>query len=132
MECWILFHRDDYETSNEAGCHEIRRLIEVGKQAGMHMHVFRPERFHLVTSHKTTVSLLLDGEEITLLPDIILPRMGVLSSYFALSIIRQFERMGVAVFNGTGAISTVMDKMRTQQVLAHAGLPASRARGLQS
>ncbi|HEY8191926.1 MAG TPA: RimK family alpha-L-glutamate ligase [Alphaproteobacteria bacterium] len=122
MECWILFHREDYDTAEEAGCYEIRRIREAGTRAGVNIQVFTPERFHLVTSHTNNISVLLDGAEIETLPDVLLPRLGVLSSYFTLSIIRQFERMGVLVFNGAGTISTVMDKMRTQQVLAHAGI----------
>lgn len=126
MECWILFDREDVQSADDPGCYEIRRLIEAGIRMGVVIRVFRPERFHLVTSHQNKVSLLLDGDEIRNMPDVVLPRLGVLSNYFALSVIRQFERMGAIVLNKAGTISTVMDKMRTQQALAHAGIPVPK------
>jgi gamma-F420-2:alpha-L-glutamate ligase len=121
MEVWILFNEEVEASSSEA--FEIRRFLAEGREMGIDVKVFNPRQFDLLVCEKDRHSVLIDGQSRPL-PDFLLPRTYVVDTgYFPLAIIRQFERLGVPVFNNASAIERVADKLRTHQVLISAGLP---------
>lgn len=121
MEVWILFNEEVESSSAEAL--EIRRFLAEGREMGINVKVFHPEQFDLLVSEHSKESILIDGK-FHPLPDFLLPRTYVIDTgYFALAVIRQFERLGVHVFNDSKSIETVADKLHTHQVLVESSLP---------
>ncbi|MAI62119.1 MAG: hypothetical protein CBB87_06455 [Micavibrio sp. TMED27] len=121
MEVWILFNEDVNGSSAEA--HEIRRFLEEGKEMGIDVKVYHPNRFDLLVTAKDRHAVLIDGQLVPL-PDFVLPRTYVIDTgYFALAVVRQLERLGVRVFNKSNSIEIVADKLHTHQVLLESSLP---------
>ncbi len=124
MEVWILFNEEIESSTSEA--FEIRRFMAEGRAMGIDVKVFKPEQFDLLVCNDDMQSVLIDGKVMPL-PDFLLPRTYVIDTgYFALAVIRQFERLGVKVFNGSQAIETVSDKLHTHQALIEGGLATPR------
>lgn len=121
MDVWILFNEDIESASAEA--FEIRRFLSEGRDMGINVQVFHPEQFDLLVTEDDKNSILIDGKKMAL-PDFLLPRTYVVDTgYFSLAIIRQFERLGVNVFNGAASCEMVSDKLHTHQALVEANIP---------
>jgi gamma-F420-2:alpha-L-glutamate ligase len=120
MKIWILYKESSSGLSPEF--YEIQRLLSVGKERGLDIEVFKPEQFELLVTADTKRSVMVDAE-IKPLPDVMLPRMGADTTYFALSVIRQLERLSVPTFNSSRSIETVKDKLFAHQLLAREKLP---------
>ena len=121
MEVWVLFNEEIESSSAEAL--EIRRFMSEGKDMGIDVKVFHPEQFDLLVTGDNKEYVLIDGEPVSL-PDFLLPRTYVIDSgYFALAVIRQFERLGVRVFNDSASIEIAADKLHAHQALVGAGIP---------
>ena len=124
MEVWILFNEEIEASSSEA--FEVRRFLAEGRKTGVNVSVFKPEQFDLLVCNDDKETVLIDGQ-LMALPDFLLPRTYVVDTgYFALAVIRQLERLGVKVYNGSMAIETVSDKLHTHQALIEGGLPTPR------
>jgi gamma-F420-2:alpha-L-glutamate ligase len=121
MEVWILFNEEIEASTSEA--FEVRRFLAEGRDMGITVKVFHPEQFDLLVTADDTSSILIDGQPMAL-PDVLLPRTYVIDTgYFALAIIRQFERLGVCVYNDAACIEMVADKLHTHQALIESGIP---------
>ncbi len=121
MDVWILFNEDIEAPSAEA--FEVRRFMAEGRDMGINVKVFHPEQFDLLVTEDHRHSILVDGKSMPL-PDFLLPRTYVIDTgYFALAVIRQFERLGVCVYNNAACIETVADKLHTHQALVEHHLP---------
>lgn len=121
MNVWILFNEDIKSASSEA--FEIRRFISEGRDMGIDVQVFHPEQFDLLVTEEDKNSILIDGKKMPL-PDFLLPRTYVVDTgYFSLAIIRQFERLGVKIFNNAASCEMVSDKLHTHQALVQANIP---------
>lgn len=123
MKTWILYRLNGNQISSEF--YEVNRLREVGSARGFDLEVISPEQVELIVTRDDPKSIRVDGSVVTL-PDVLLPRMGAGTTYFALSVIRQLERFGVPTYNASTAIETVKDKLHTHQVLSAAKLPIPR------
>lgn len=121
MEVWILFNEEIEAPTAEA--FEVRRFLAEGREMGIKVKVFNPEQFDLLVTQDDLTSILIDGQP-TALPDVLLPRTYVVDTgYFPLAIIRQFERLGVCVYNNAACIEMVADKLHTHQALIEHGIP---------
>lgn len=120
MKAWILYKNSSSAISPEA--YEIQRLIEQLESSGFETRVFAPEQFELLVTRDDRRSVRIDGAAVEL-PDVFLPRMGAGTTYFALAVIRQLERLQVPTFNSSVAIETVKDKLYSHQLLAQHHLP---------
>jgi gamma-F420-2:alpha-L-glutamate ligase len=121
MNVWILFNEDIEAPSAEA--FEVRRFVAEGREMGINVEVFRPGQFDLLVTEKAKDSILVDGKSMKL-PDVLLPRTYVVDTgYFPLAVIRQFERLGVTVYNDSACIEMVADKLHTHQVLVEQNIP---------
>ena len=120
---WIIYKTTSADLTPEA--YEINRLTEVAEAEGIQLKVIRPEQVDLIVTQEDRKSIQLDGQPISL-PDFVLPRMGAGTTYFALAVIRHFERLGVNCFNTANAIDTVKDKLFTHQILAENNIPVPK------
>jgi len=113
---WILHH------ASGINCYENTRLLECLEQNGIKGEIFEPKYFDIIVNRGNAKSIRYKGEKIDL-PDLILSRTGSGSAYFTLALMRQFEKLGVPVINGSESVAVVSDKLMTSQSLAGAGLP---------
>jgi len=123
MNVWILYKRNDEQVGNEV--YEINRFREAAQNLSLNLRVIRPDQFDLVFSASESDTIALDGESVPL-PDIVLPRLGAGTTYYALALMRQLERLGVVVINSSQSIETVRDKLYTQQILNRSLLPTPK------
>lgn len=115
---WIL-HK------NEGSHYENEKLTAAAKEVGINLLVVPPDAVDLVVTRSGRRSVRLHGEE-TSLPGFLLPRTGSGTTYFALAVMRHFERLGVHMFNHAEAIECVKDKLWSQQILAASDLPVPK------
>jgi gamma-F420-2:alpha-L-glutamate ligase len=120
MTAWVIY-RHSFSGLTEKD-YEIHKLIEEAEKLNFRLEVFSPEQFEIIVNREDRKSILIDGQTIQL-PDFVIPRLGAGTSYFALSVIRHFERLGVYVLNSSLAIDTVKDKLFTVQIMAENGFP---------
>ncbi|MFA5958982.1 MAG: RimK family alpha-L-glutamate ligase [Tatlockia sp.] len=123
MKGWILYKRNQSELTELD--HGVNRFLSVAPSLGITLHVLRPDQFELVISRDDRKSILLNNERAAL-PDFLLPRLGAETTYYALAIIRQLERLGVYSCNHSSAIEAVRDKLFLSQLLAQSNLPSPK------
>lgn len=105
--------------------YSIDRLFEEAEIQWITLKVFTPEQFDIIVTKDDKKSIRIDGE-ITQLPDFVIPRMWAGTTYFALAVIRHFERLWVYVVNTSDAIEMVKDKLYSFQVLSENNLPVPK------
>ena len=120
MKIWIIYTPSANTIKPES--YEIERFIAVGKERNIDVEVMAPQQIELVVTNHDRKSILLDGKTVAL-PDFLLPRMGAGTTYFALAVIRQLEKLGVPTSNPSTTIETVKDKLFAHQILAGSNLP---------
>lgn len=123
MKGWILYSKSEEEL--EPSDNGVNRLLGAAKQKGIDLRVLKPEHFDLVVSRDDKKSIIVKGAY-QALPDFIIPRLGSNTTYFALAVLRQLERLGVYVCNNASSIETVKDKLHIHQILAHSNLPTPK------
>ena len=97
-----------------------RRLCEAAKDAGHEIEVVNTLRCYMnITSRRP--ELHYNGEVLQGF-DAVIPRIGASVTYYGLSVLRQFEMMGVWPLNESVAIGRSRDKLRCMQLLARAGI----------
>ena len=111
--------------SRNKNLHSIRRLLQEAKKARIHCDVIDPLDCEIVIDGRDS-QLQIGGRQ---LPhyDAVLPRIGASVTDYGLSVVKQFEVLGVKVVNGSRAIAESRDKMRCLQVLAQAKLEVPRS-----
>ena len=121
MKLWILYGDDIDSTADLA--FEMRRFLSEGEKMGHEVKAFKPNQFDLLVTEDKRNQIIIDGQW-TDLPDFVFPYFNHSDhSYFSLAIVRQFERMGVPVFNNADTLERVRDKLHAHQILAESGLP---------
>jgi gamma-F420-2:alpha-L-glutamate ligase len=120
---WLLFNTSVSEDVPEG--HEILRFLESGRRRGIQLDVLKPRDFELIVSTERDWRAEYAGGKLPR-PDFIIPRTGSETTYFTLAVLRQFERMGVAMINGPDAVEACADKLQTLQLLSASGLPIPR------
>jgi RimK family alpha-L-glutamate ligase len=113
------------DKDKESTLYSVVRLKEAAEAKNVSLTVVNPSQFELIVSRDDRKSLLVDNEHISL-PDFVLPRMGAETSYYALSVIRHMEQLGIMVCNDSAAIGIVKDKLHMAQVLANSKLPTPK------
>lgn len=94
------------------------------------------ERGHKVRVYNTLkYSIILEKEQPELyygsrrapIPDAVIPRIGASITFFGLSVVRQFEQMGVYCANDSIPIARSRDKLRAMQILSRhdIGIPTT-------
>ena len=114
----IFDKKEDKLTSDD---YSVNRLLMAAKTKGIELSVVAPTQFELIVTRNDKISVLVDDKPIPI-PDFIIPRMGSSTTYYAFSIIRQLEYLGVYVCNGANSIASVKDKLHMHQILSHSSL----------
>ncbi|MGB4191839.1 MAG: RimK family alpha-L-glutamate ligase [Rickettsiales bacterium] len=115
----ILFPRREELLTQED--YSVLRLLEAAKSRNIKLKVIAPEQFELIVTNKSNTSILVDDEPIPL-PDFVIPRMGSHTTFYAFSILRQLEYMGIYICNNADSIYSVKDKLYMHQRLANSKL----------
>lgn len=118
---FVLASRSEDDLTDSANNYSVKRLLEAARARGIDMQVYRPDQFELVVTQNDQKSILINDKPMPL-PDFVIPFMGASTSYYALSVIRQLENLGVCVCNTARAISAVKDKLYLHQCLASSRL----------
>lgn len=123
MKGWILFFRTQDELKPED--YSVRRMLEAAESKGIDLKIIAPPQCELIVNRTDNRSILIDGVS-TELPDFVIPRMGSQTTYFALSVLRQLEYLGVHIVNPPSTIERVSDKLYMCQLLARSELPTPK------
>ena len=102
MKAWIVLQKKNNLTK-----YETDRLLEEG--AGEVELVLHPD-LDIIVNGIEQGSIRHKGK-IVELPDVVIPRTGSGTGYFGLSVLRQFERLGVPLLNGSMSIEITKDKL---------------------
>lgn len=101
--------------SRNASLYSTSRLALAARARGHEVSIIDPLDLHLVVSSGTP-SLIQGGTPITRV-DAVIPRFGTSINSYGLTVVRQFELMGVSVLNPAAAIARCRDKLRALQLL---------------
>lgn len=112
-------------TSSTEPSYSLKRFMEAAKTHNMELQVLSPQQFELVVTRTDKTSVLID-EEVQPMPDFVLPRMGSSTSFYAFSVLRQLQNLGVFICNPPSAIYSVKDKLLTHQMIASSALATPR------
>ena len=106
--------------SRNKALHSIRRLTQEARKARIQCNVINPLDCHLVIDGRDSCIITSTNQLSDF--DAVLPRIGASITDYGLAVVKHFETLGVVAINGSKAISESRDKMRSLQILAHAGL----------
>ncbi len=123
MQGWIIYKESQIEIKPES--YEINCFLNEAEKQNVELSIFKPEQFDLIVTREDRKSIYINGEQVPL-PDFVLSRMGAGTTYFALSILRHLERLGVPIINSSYSVETVKDKLYSQQILAENNLPVPK------
>ena len=110
--------------SRNPALYSTRRLVEAAEARGHEVVVLDTLR---CTGHLTATGpeVHYEGSPITP-PDVLIPRIGSSITSYGLSIVRQFETMGVWSLAGSVGVTRSRDKLRAHQFLAKKGIALPR------
>ena len=97
-----------------------RRLYQAAKAKGWNVEVINYLHCY-ATIEKGNLKIHYNGRELKDV-DVIIPRIGVSRTFFATTVVRQFELMNTFTVNSSLAITRSRDKLRSHQILAKHGL----------
>jgi ribosomal protein S6--L-glutamate ligase len=100
--------------------HSIRRLLAEAKRLGIVCDVIDPLECQVLVDHKNS-TLLYNGKPLPAY-DAILPRIGTSITDYGLAVVKQFELLGSYTVNSSEGIQQSRDKLRSLQILSHAGI----------
>jgi len=101
--------------------YESNRLIESFLSKGIHAEMCHPDDFDIIVDGDIHTGIKFQGKDMEL-PELVLVRLGAGILPFQLAVVRHFEQAGVLCINGSDAIETVKDKLRTSQILSRSGI----------
>ena len=110
--------------SRNPGLYSTRRLVDAARERGHDVTVLDTLR---CTGHLTATGpeVHYEGAKIEP-PDVLIPRIGSSITSYGLSVVRQFETMGVWTLNGSVGVTRSRDKLRAHQFLARKGIALPR------
>jgi len=101
------------------------RFKETAKVMGIDCYIVNPEDFDIIATKEGQSSIFYRGQKIVL-PDILIPRMGSTTTYFASAVIRHLDHLGVLVLNSSRSIEIAKDKLATLQLLNLNNIPTPK------
>ena len=108
------------QTRNE---YETARLVESFALKNINARVCHPEDFDIVVGHDNIKDSIKYKGESFALPKLVLCRLGAGITEFHLTVLRQFEKIGILTINNSETINTVKNKLITGQILAVNNIP---------
>lgn len=107
--------------SSNKTLYSTKRLVEEIKLKGHTVEVATPTQCYMDVSTGSPM-VRINKRKLDKV-DAVIPRIGASVSSYGLSIVRQFEMMGVYCLNSSNAIGRSRDKLRSLQILAQKALP---------
>lgn len=104
-----------YVLSRKPDLYSTQRLVEAAERRGHDVFVRNPLKFTIEVENPPNIRYL--AKEVRK-PDAVIPRIGASITIFGLSVVRQFEQMGVYTLNDSNSIACSRDKLRALQVLS--------------
>ena len=110
--------------SRNPNLYSTRRLVEAAQERGHTVEVLDTLR---CTGHLTATGpeVHYEGARVEP-PDVLIPRIGASITSYGLSVVRQFEAMGVWALNPAVGVTRSRDKLRAHQFLAKKGIALPR------
>jgi ribosomal protein S6--L-glutamate ligase len=114
--------------SRNKNLHSIRRLRQEAAKAEVECRIINPLECQLVLNSSDISPEISKKSDIILngIPtghyDAVLARIGASITNYGITVVKQFETMGVYAVNGSNAIADSRDKMRSLQILKQAGI----------
>ncbi len=116
MKLWML------ETRDTTAHYERARFQEEAQRMGIDLTLVHADEIDIIVSGDDRKSIRYKNDIVSL-PDVLLARTGSETSFFNLSVLRQFERLNVLTLPNSASVEASKDKMYANQILAQAGLP---------
>jgi ribosomal protein S6--L-glutamate ligase len=110
--------------SRNARLYSTRRLVEAARAHGQRAKVLDTLRCQLVVA-RDAHRVVYDGVDVTGV-GVVLPRIGASITGYGLSVVNQFDMMGVPVLNNSVPIARARDKLRALQLLSRFGIDVPR------
>src|SRR5512140_1620278 len=101
-----------------------RRLVEATRALGHDARVLDTLRCNLVLARDAT-RIFYRGEEVRDI-GVVIPRIGASITGYGLSVVNQFDMMGVPILNNSIPIARARDKLRALQLLSRFGIDIPR------
>lgn len=108
-------------TKQKDTAYENTRLVQSFADKGINAILAHPNKFDIVVNNNSIPGINYNGVPIEL-PDLVLARTGSGITQVQLAIVHQFEQLGIPCFNPSSSIELVKDKLKTSQLLSHAGI----------
>ena len=106
--------------ARNANLYSHKRLVEAAEARGHEIDIIDTLRIYMnITSHRPEVR---HQGEVLKGYDAVIPRIGASITGYGMSVVRQFEMMGVWAVNESVAIGRSRDKLRSLQLLAREGI----------
>src|SRR6516162_6265461 len=102
--------------SRQPALFSTRALVEAGEKHGHQVRVLDTLQFDIRVSRQNP-ELFFQGEPVGPV-DAVIPRIGASITFYGLTVVRQFEMMGVYCVNESQAIARSRDKLRCLQILS--------------
>ncbi len=102
--------------SRKESLYSTRALAEAGRRRGHDVQVLDTLQFDIRVS-KRSPELFYQGKPVGPI-DAVIPRIGASITFYGLTVVRQFEMMGVYCVNESQAIARSRDKLRCLQILS--------------
>ncbi len=112
--------------SRNAKLYSTRRLVAAARVLGLHPRVLDTLRCDLLLERDRPRLFHRGVEIVPASVRVVIPRIGASITGYGLSVVNQFDLMGVPVLNGAAGIGRSRDKLRALQLLALAGLAIPR------
>jgi len=103
-----------------------QRLVAEGHNKDVKISIKDSQKFDLAVSKDLLDVIVYDTQRLHL-PSAVIPRLSGVVDYFTLAVLRQFESLGVKLFNSVNAIEIARDNLYTHQILSASGLPIPRS-----
>ncbi|GAB6145999.1 ATP-grasp domain-containing protein [Desulfocicer niacini] len=107
-------------TVNDISFHPTRRLTQAAEKKGYRTILINPYRM-LSGIEQDRFKYFI--EDLSQMPDVVLPRQGSPMGEYGLALLRQFMHLGIPLINGLDGITIARNQYITLQTLAAAGLP---------
>jgi len=106
--------------------HSTRRLVEAARALGHAPRVLDTLRCNMVLGRDRPRIFYRDEEVLPTAVHVVVPRIGASITGYGLSVVNQFDMMGVPVLNAAVPIARSRDKLRALQLLSRFGIDIPR------
>ena len=112
--------------SRNAKLHSTRRLVQAARALGHAPRVLDTLRCNMVVARDRPRIIYRDEEILSTNVHVVIPRIGASITGYGLSVVNQFDLMGVPVLNAAIPIARSRDKLRALQLLSRFGIDIPR------